>query len=169
MKKWTLGMLGTLPLLAGFNEHYWMDLDDKGVVKLDDGSKWSIVSDHLDKFKEWKGIPLRFEAKESWLAPGVFCYFIHPDAKEKVQVLLISAPVAYEPFAHWLVLLEADNKYLRLDNAATFSLYENDREYFSQWQVEDFVITGDYKSLLSPCRHILFNYRTKEFIFGELH
>lgn len=170
MKKLFCGILVWIPglMLGDFSEHLVRWNDESGMLEAEDGSVWKVLPEDIKKASEWKSEGVRFTALESWLSKEVFCYFINPDSRESVRVELSLPATESHASSHWVSFVEVPTRILFLDNGAIFSLYENDREYFTHWEAGDFVIVGDFKSLFSPCRHILFNYRTKEFIFGDL-
>lgn len=163
-----LGLVCT-SLSAGVFDHYITALPDEAKIQIEDGSVWQVNAVDRHKINSCLNTNLSFRADESWFGSGCYCYFVNKDSGDKILVTLVSSPNGYNQNSHWVSYLEPKKSILFLDNGAIFSLYDNDREYFKNWLVDDFVITGDYHSWLSQSRHILFNYRTKEFIFGELH
>jgi hypothetical protein len=150
-------------------EHYITSVLDDGKFMIEDGSVWLMDSFNEEKLYKLQQNKLSFRAEETWIGSEVICQFVDKKTNDAIKVLLVSAPKSYEEKSHWIAYLEPKKSILFLDNGSIFSLYDNDREYFNNWLADDFVITGDYKSWLSQDKHILFNYRTKEFIFGDLH
>lgn len=156
-------------LMGGVFDHRIINLSTDNKIQIEDGSIWAVDEKDKDKIELFQNVDLSFRADESWLNSECYCYFVNNTTGDKMLVTLVSSPEGYNQNTHWVSYLEPKKSILFLDNGAIFSLYDNDREYFKNWLVDDFVITGDYQSWLSRGRHILFNYRTKEFIFGELH
>lgn len=170
MKKiYTLFSLFPFLLVANVFDHYITCFVDGHRIQIEDGSIWQVSQKDRYKIPRFMGHELSFRADESWFGSGCYCYFVNKDSKDTIGVTLTAGPSSYTQNSHWVSYLEPKKSILFLDNGAIFSLYDNDREYFKNWLADDFVITGDYHSWLSQTRHILFNYRTKEFIFGELH
>jgi hypothetical protein len=162
------GCLSVFSLFGAYDDHQISDWQSEYDVKLEDGSVWHIKSD-ADEVMRWKDDMLSFEAAETWFDDKTLCYFINKRNNKKIEVSLVSAPEVYNASSHWIAFLNPKNFILFLDNGVIFSLYENDREIFKNWKADDFVIVGDYTSVLSKSKNILFNYRTKEFVFGELN
>lgn len=158
-----------ISLSAAVFDHYITDTPAANQIQIEDGSIWNVHQKDRYKIPHFMGYELSFRADESWFGSGCYCYFVNKHSKEKILVTLAASPSRYTQHSHWVSYLEPKKSILFLDNGAIFSLYDNDREYFKNWLADDFVITGDYQSWLSQSKHILFNYRTKEFIFGELH
>jgi hypothetical protein len=146
-------------------EHKLIEFIEPNQIVIEDGSSWTIEG--AFSWEEFKGAPLSFRADESWLNSEAKCSFVNKNTGAVIYVKLASVPTSYEDKTHWVAYLEPTTSFLFLDNGVKFLLYENDKEYFSNWRADDFVIIGDYTSWLSQNKHILFNYRTKEFIFGE--
>jgi hypothetical protein len=170
MNKWVIGFCGGISALYGdAYEHRITHHLDEGKIQIEDGSIWEVVQYDREKTEKFLDVPLSFRADESWLSAEAQCCFINKISNEKIVVALVSPPDSYIQFSHWVAYLEPKKSILFLDNGSIFSLYDNDREYFKNWLVDDFVITGDYQSWMSQNKHILFNYRTKKFIFGDLH
>lgn len=170
MKLALLSLIGLAnSLIAGVYDHKIIKALDESTIQIEDGSVWQVLSGDLSKMGSFESTDLSFRADESWLSSSCACYFVNKETGEKIGVKLISAPIGYDQNSHWIAYIEQKKSILFLDNGSIFSLYDNDREYFKNWRIDDFVITGDYHSWLSQSRHILFNYRTQEFIFGELH
>lgn len=149
--------------------HSIVKIQNDHQIVLEDGSIWEVSEEEKGKLEKFSLSKLSFRAEESWFNSGIKCYFVNLETKEKLNVSLVSQPNSYDVNSHWVAYLEPKKSILFLDNGAIFSLYDNDREYFKNWLADDFVILGDYSSWLSQSKHILFNYRTKEYIFGELH
>lgn len=154
--------------LSGY-DHQIIEKLDGNKIRIEDGSIWQVNQKDTYKISQSMQVPLSFSADESWFSQDVICYFVNKKSGEKLEASLILPPDTYTQQSHWIAYLEPKKSILFLDNGSIFSLYNNDREYFKNWLVDDFIIAGDYYSLLSQTKHILFNYRTKEFIFGELH
>jgi hypothetical protein len=170
MKNYCMLLVGlSASLSAGIFDHNIINVCDDNKIQIEDGSLWQVNEVDKHKISSFQGNDLSFRADESWFGSECYCYFINRATGDKMLVTLVSSPSGYGQNSHWVSYLEPKKSILFLDNGAIFSLYDNDREYFKNWLVDDFVITGDYYSWLSQSRHILFNYRTKEFIFGELH
>ncbi len=162
-------LLWGISISAGVFDHYIINQVNDCQFQIEDGSIWQIENTDKAKLESLKDVKLSFRADESWFGSDCYCYFVDTLTDQKIHVTLVSSPKGYDQNSHWVAYLEPKKSILFLDNGAIFSLYDNDREYFKNWLVDDFVITGDYHSWLSQSRHILFNYRTKEFIFVELH
>jgi hypothetical protein len=149
--------------------HYVTDFNESGILRIEDGSKWQVHESDIHKLEAFKEGAFIFRADENWFSSDVKCSFINKINNTSLNVALLSPPEGYAEKSHWIAFFEPKKSILFLDNGSIFSLYDNDREYFKNWLVDDFVITGDYESWMTQSKHILFNYRTKEFIFGELH
>jgi hypothetical protein len=158
----------TCSVFASYDEHQIVNWHSEYDVSLEDGSIWHIKAD-ADEVMGWKNDVLSFEALEPWFKSDVNCFLTNKKNKKRIEVSLVSAPEVYNSESHWVAFLDPKNSILFLDNGVIFSLYENDREIFKNWKADDFVIIGDYSSSLSKSKNILFNYRTKEFVFGELN
>ena len=166
-----------LSVLSIISSHAFANVLDHTIVKvtgdtfieLEDGSVWEVRAQDTIFIDKALKASLSFRADESWLSSDVKCHFVNKQNNDVINVTLVSPPDSYIKNSHWVAYLEPKKSILFLDNGAIFSLYDNDREYFKNWQSDDFVLTGDYKGWFGQAKHILFNYRTKEFIFGELH
>jgi hypothetical protein len=169
MKKLMFFLAFSLSFLqANYYEHFIKQQLDDSRIRIEDGSIWEIAPTDRSKISQFFDVPLSFRTDESWLSQEVICSFMNKNSGQKIVATLILPPDSYAQQSHWIAYLEPKKAILFLDNGSIFSLYNNDREYFKNWRVDDFIIAGDYYSWLSQTKHILFNYRTKEFIFGEL-
>lgn len=149
-------------------EHNILTWNAEHQIMIEDGSVWQVLNPQI-KTDQLMQKPLVFVADESWFNSEAYCKFVEVSSKKELKVSLVSPPAAYDKKSHWIAFLELKKSILFLDNGTIFSLYENDREYFKKWLPDDFVIAGKHKNWLSQSKPILFNYRTKEFVFGELH
>lgn len=158
----------TISLFGLYDEHQIINWQSEYEINLEDGSIWHIKAD-AEEIMNWKNDALSFEAIEPWFKNDVNCFLINKKNKKRIEISLVSAPTIYNSESHWIAYIDPKKSILFLDNGVIFSLYENDREIFKKWKPDDFVIIGDYSSALSKSKNILFNYRTKEFVFGELN
>lgn len=153
-------------------EHYAIGAIDREehLFQLSDGSLWLPKEKDEEKVFSWnRSTPIVFTVNEGWIG-GEDYVFMNQENGESITAELVTPPKEYNHTARWIAYVDPDvyAGSVFIDNGAKFSLLADDADRFKNWKEDDFVLVGTYTSYFSPYKYLLYNYRTKDWIFVKL-
>lgn len=140
---------------------------EEGIFQLNDGSIWKACEKDKPKIEQWKeGAAIGFTISEGWIT-GHHYVFTNMLTYETVLANLYKEPTDYHRSANWLAFVEPKTGTMFLQSGAKFVIYPDDLEIFEDWKADDFIMIGTYDSMFTPYKHLIFNFRTKKYVFAK--
>jgi hypothetical protein len=146
--------------------HHWIDqFPSTNVIKLEDGSEWTVGQKEAYAIRFWKqGDPVVITRNHSWFPQGNYCLTNKNRNDAYAQVTLSLGPTLSGLYTHWVIGMDFSLGQVHLTNGkgerTTWHISHNDAALFKKWQINDNVIIGindGWGASFSAFDHILIN------------
>ncbi len=126
-------------------------------LELEDGSQWSIAGEDRYILNTWKrNDPVILNSNPDWFAYGEY-YLVNQNTQTRLSANLYTAPLLFGPKSHWMIGVDYLSGHITLENGTQWCVHEEDRLTLGEWEINDHLILGTYRSPFCSCDHILIN------------
>lgn len=161
-----------------FYYHVISNFGAGNIVKLEDGSEWSVDSKDSHVFRNWRiNDTVVISPKIHWLWSSNFNYVMsNKTTDSSVNVNPFLGPVSFGPYTQWIVGIDYNMGHVYLTNGSgnrsTWIISSKDMYLFRDWKVNDAIIIGDGDGSiawwLSSYNHILINVEMNHYVHAKL-
>lgn len=155
----TSGLIRFTASQQTYKFYHWINaiINYGDCIEFEDGSNWKISPSDAYKVISWrKDDPVIVTPNHTWFSH--YNYSITNQTNgASVEANLFLAPISFGPYTHWIVALDKFSDHLFLEDGSSWKIAFEDRQFFDEYAINDFIIIGHNDTWFTSHNYILIN------------